>query len=138
MADKMVAVVIDDEKDLTTYLSAILEEHGWSVRTANDAETGESLVRNSPPDLILLDLVMPGRTGIQLFARLRGDQSTKSIPLIMVTGIKEQLNADWRDTVTRLKARVPDGFIEKPIEPARLMKLVDDVMAHRERGLQLG
>jgi len=138
MADRMLAVVIDDEKDVTTYLTAILEEHGWSVRAANDAEEGERLIRESPPSLILLDLVMPGRTGIQLFARLRGDGSTKSIPLIMVTGIKEQLNVDWRDTVTRLKARVPDGYIEKPIEPERLMKLVDDVMAHRERGLQLG
>ena len=138
MADKMTAVVVDDEKDLTTYLSAILQEHGWSVRVANDAETGESLIRHSPPDLILLDLVMPGRTGIQLFARLRGDESTRSIPLIMVTGIKEQFNIDWRETVTKLKARVPDGFIEKPVQPERLMKLVNDVMTHRERGLQLG
>ena len=50
------AVVIDDEEDLTTYLSAILEENGFSVRTANNAEDGERLIREDTPDLICLDL----------------------------------------------------------------------------------
>ena len=114
------ALVIDDEADIRNYISTILEEHGWTVRTAATAEEGERLVRESQPEVILLDLVMPGQSGIQLFARLRGEESTRKIPLVMVTGIKEQLNIDWKEIVTRLKARVPDGFIEKPIDPTRL------------------
>lgn len=131
------ALVIDDEADIRNYVSSILEEHGWTVRTAATAEEGERLVRESRPEVILLDLVMPGQSGIQLFARLRGDEGTRGIPLVMVTGIKEQLNIDWKEIVTRLKARVPDGFIEKPIDPTRLAQLVENVVSRPERGLQI-
>lgn len=131
------ALVIDDEADIRNYVSSILEEHGWTVRTAATAEEGERLVRESRPEVILLDLVMPGQSGIQLFARLRGDEGTRGIPLVMVTGIKDQLNIDWKEIVTRLKARVPDGFIEKPIDPTRLAQLVENVVSRSERGLQI-
>ena len=131
------ALVIDDEADIRNYISTILEEHGWTVRTAATAEEGERLVRESRPEVILLDLVMPGQSGIQLFARLRGNESTRKIPLVMVTGIKEQLNIDWKEIVTRLKARVPDGFIEKPIDPTRLAQLVENVVSRPEQGLQI-
>ena len=59
--DKRTAVVIDDEKDLTAFLASILEEHGFAVRTANEAVTGEEMIREEPPDIVLIDLMMPGR-----------------------------------------------------------------------------
>ena len=65
------AVVIDDEPDLTAYIESILVEHGFEVRTANDATSGEKLIREDPPDLICLDLMMPGRSGTHLFVRLK-------------------------------------------------------------------
>ena len=124
------AVVIDDEEDLTTYFSAILEENGFSVQTANNAEDGERLIREDPPDLICLDLLMPGKTGINLFIRLRRrEEPLKDIPLVIITGIKEQINVDWKDIVSRSRARVPDGFIEKPVTPQRLMRVVNDVLS---------
>jgi len=132
--DKKV-VVIDDEEDLTTYFSTILEEHGFSVRTANNAERGENLIREDPPDLICLDLLMPGKTGINLFIRLRKkDESLRDIPLIIISGIKEQINVDWKDVVSRSKVRVPDGFIEKPVTPQRLMRVVGNVLSGDHKG----
>lgn len=127
--DKRTAVVIDDEKDLTAFLASILEENGFSVRTANEAVTGEEMIREEPPDIILIDLMMPGRTGIQLFTRLRGDEATRDIPLVMVTGIKDQLNIDWGEIVDRFKSRKPDGFVEKPIDPERLMRVIEGVLS---------
>ncbi len=123
------AVVIDDEVDLTTFLSSILEENDFSVRVANDAVSGEQLILESPPDIILIDLMMPGRTGIQLFTKLRANDATKNIPMVMVTGIKDQLGIDWGDIVDRYRTRKPDGFVEKPIDPDKLMKVVNGVLS---------
>ena len=138
MADTKTAVVIDDEEDICKYISSILQEHGFSTRTANEAETGEELIRDDPPDLICLDLMMPGRTGIQLFVRLKGDKTVKHIPLIMITGIKEQLNIDWAKIAGGLRTRKPDGFIEKPVDPVRLMRVVEDVLERKKEGVQFG
>ena len=121
-------LVIDDEPDISSYIASILEGSQYSVETANSAMEGESIIRDRRPDLILLDLMMPGRTGIQFFVRLKGNEETKDIPLIMVTGIKDKLNIDWQEIVSKLKARVPDGFVEKPIEPVHLMNVVEDVL----------
>jgi len=123
------AVVIDDEVDITNYLSSILETNGFEVRATNDAKSGEVLIRESLPDIVLIDLMMPGRSGVQLFAKLRGDEATKNIPMVMVTGIGSQTGMDWNKTVDQLKARRPEGFVEKPIDPERLMKVVDAVLA---------
>ena len=125
------AVVIDDEPDLAEYIQSILEDHGFSVRTANEAKSGEDLIREDPPDLVCLDLMMPGRSGVHLFSRLRGDESTNGIPVIMITGIKEKLNIDWTEIQGRLKARKPDGVVEKPIDPVRLMRVVDQVLGRQ-------
>jgi len=138
MTEPRQVVVIDDEADLCRYIASILEDHGFDARTAQDAVTGEELIRESPPDLICIDLMMPGRSGIQLFARLKGDEATRDIPLIMITGIKEKLNVDWADIAKGLRTRVPEGFIEKPIDPVRLMRVVEDVLASEKEGIQFG
>ncbi len=129
------ALVVDDEVDLTVYLSSILQENGFDVRCANDARSAEDLIEDDPPDLVLLDLMMPGRTGIQLFTRLRGKKETAGIPIVMVTGIKDQTGIDWGAIVDRFKVRRPDGFVEKPIDPDCLMRVIGDVLhgpANRE------
>ncbi|MEW6615526.1 MAG: response regulator [Thermodesulfobacteriota bacterium] len=123
-------VVIDDEEDLTTYFSTILEENGFSVKTANNAVDGEKLIREDPPDLICLDLLMPGKTGVNLFLWLRRpEEPLRDVPLIIITGIKEQINVDWKDIISKSKVRVPDGFIEKPVTPQRLMRVVNNVLS---------
>jgi two-component system, OmpR family, phosphate regulon response regulator PhoB len=132
------AVVIDDEPDLCSFISSILEDNGFECQSANDAASGEDLVLEDPPDLICIDLMMPGRSGIQLMSRLKGKDETKEIPLIMITGIKEQMNIDWGDIAKGLHSRKPDGFIEKPIDPARLMRVVEDVLVHGKEGVQFG
>jgi two-component system phosphate regulon response regulator PhoB len=128
------AVVIDDEVDLTTYISSILEENEIEVRTANDATAGEALIREQVPDIVLIDLMMPGRSGVQLFSRLRRDQTTGQVPVVMVTGIREKMGIDWGEYADDLKARKPEGFVEKPIEPAGLMQVVNGVLAGEAKG----
>lgn len=123
------AVVIDDEPDLTTFISTILETDGFQVRTANDASAGEELILQQPPDVILMDLMMPGRSGVHLFARLSKNETTKDIPMVMVTGIKDQMGVDWGEVAGQFSVRQPDGYVEKPIDPDRLMSVVRGVLS---------
>lgn len=138
MTDKKRVLVIDDEPDTCKYITSILVEHGFEADTANDAVTGEKLIHENAPDLICLDLMMPGRTGISLFMRLKKDEATSDIPLIMITGIKEKLNIDWGEIAGGYTKRKPDGFIEKPIDPVRLMRVIEDVLEHKKGGVQFG
>ena len=138
MGAKRRAVIIDDEPDLARYISSILADHDFDTKTANDARSGEDLVRETQPDLICIDLMMPGRSGVQLFSRLKGNEATRDIPLIMITGIKEKMGIDWANVAGGLSARRPDGFIEKPVDPVRLMRVVEDVLVHRKEGVQFG
>lgn len=129
------AVVIDDEPDLTAFISSILETNGFEVRTATDATSGEGLILEKAPDVILIDLMMPGRSGVQLFARLSKNEATKDIPLVMVTGIKDQMGVDWGEVAGQFKVRQPDGYVEKPIDPDRLMSVVRGVLSgERNKG----
>lgn len=138
MGEKKRAVVIDDESDICDYIASVLTEHGFETQTANEARGGEDLIREAMPDLVCLDLMMPGRTGIQLFARLKGDDDTKDLPVIMITGIRDKLNIDWGEIAGGLRKRKPDGFVEKPIDPVRLMRVVEDVLEHQKEGVQYG
>lgn len=132
------AVIIDDEPDIRRYIASILEDNGFETKTAEDARAGEDLLLEEPPDLICVDLMMPGRSGIQLFVRLKKNDDLADIPLIMITGIKQEMNIDWADIAKGLRTKRPDGFIEKPIDPVRLMRVVEDVMAGKTEGVQFG
>mgnify|MGYP002642161160 CR=1 FL=1 len=132
------AVIIDDEPDIRRYIASILEDNGFETKTAEDAREGEDLILESPPDLICVDLMMPGRSGIQLFVRLKKNAAVAEIPLIMITGIKQEMNIDWADIAKGLRTKRPDGFIEKPIDPVRLTRVVEEVMAGKKEGVQFG
>jgi len=138
MADTKRAIVIDDEPDVCRYISSVLMEHGFETQEAHEASSGEDLIREDPPDLICLDIMMPGRSGVQLMARLKGGDATRHIPLIMITGIKEKMNIDWGQIAKTQQVRKPEGFLEKPIDPVRLMRVVEDVLEHPREAVQFG
>ncbi len=131
MEKNRTAVVIDDELDVCRYIESILQDHGFDTRTALEARTGEDLILHSPPDLICIDIMMPGRSGVQLLSRLKKNDTTRDIPLIMITGIKEKMNIDWTEIARGLKVRRPDAVVEKPIDPVRLMRAVESSMCGR-------
>ena len=138
------AVIIDDEPDIRRYISSILEDNGFDTKTAEDARAGEDLVLESPPDLICVDLMMPGRSGIQLFVRLKKNKTTAQIPLIMITGIKEQMNIDWADiakglmSIPAINARHTNTAILVLILPSSFQIVaVPSILVQRAKG-QIG
>ncbi|HSO22196.1 MAG TPA: response regulator [Chondromyces sp.] len=116
------AVIIDDEPDITTYLSTFLSDNGWDVRSANDPNQGIALAQEAPPDVVLLDVMMPERGGLSTLIALRKDERTAKVPVVLVTGIQDTLKADFGDFLDRFKKYHPDAYVQKPIDEAKLLE----------------
>ena len=123
------ALIIDDEPDVATYLATVLADNGWNAEIANGAEEGLALARQSPPDLVLLDVMMPERGGMSTLVAFRKEEALASTRVILVTGIQESLNRDFEEYLHRFKSYRADAYLEKPVDPERLMEAVDEVMA---------
>jgi len=121
------ALVIDDEPDVTTYHGTLLQDHGWTVRTANSGDAGLELARQEPPDVVLLDVMMPDRGGLSTLIAFRKDPQLKEVPVVLVSGIQETLTADFQAFLDRFKNYNPDGFIEKPADVDKLLALLDEL-----------
>jgi two-component system, OmpR family, alkaline phosphatase synthesis response regulator PhoP len=122
------ALVIDDEPDITTYIGMVLSDNGWTVRTANSAADGLEFARQQAPDVILLDVMMPEKGGLSTLVALRKDPNLKSVPVVLVTGIQDTLTQDFEAYLGRIKNYHPDAYMEKPVEPERLLALLDQVV----------
>ncbi|MCP4659814.1 MAG: response regulator [bacterium] len=129
------ALIIDDERDVATYLGAILTDNGWSVRVAANGNQGLEQAREQPPELILLDLMMPERGGLSTLVALRKDPRLASVPVIVVTAIDQAVHNTYGKPeksdsyLARFKNYDADAFLEKPIKPERLLEVVHEVTA---------
>ena len=88
MADKV--LVVDDEQEIRDLLSAVLSREGYEVLVASNGEEALELAQKENPRLILLDIVMPGLTGIEVCKRLKAEEKTRWIPVIMATSDRDR------------------------------------------------
>jgi CheY-like chemotaxis protein len=121
------AVIIDDEPDTTTYLSALLSDYGWRVRSANRADEGLALLAAERPDVLLLDLVMPDRGGLSVLVAVRKDPALAGVPIVVVSGVQQSLTADYHAFLSRFKHYHPDAYLDKPIDPKQLLGTLDSL-----------
>jgi CheY-like chemotaxis protein len=110
-------LVVDDEPDALSYISTVLEDHGAETLQAGDGDTALELARNGAPDLITLDLSMPGKSGIDVFIELRKDARTKHIPVCIITGHPELRKLIYE----RPASPPPEGFMNKPVDERTLV-----------------
>jgi CheY-like chemotaxis protein len=105
---------VDDDHDQRLLLSFLLERQGLDVRTASDGEEGVTVALEWLPDLILMDLMMPGVDGFDATERLRADERTAQIPILALTAYGEE------KMQAKAEAVGMDGFVLKTILPADL------------------
>ena len=121
MAGKRI-LVIDDDRTVLTYLNAVLGREGYSVSTALDALQGPMVARKSKPDLVVLDLAMPGGGGPAVLERLRRMPGTMQIPVVVYSGIPKE----------RVEKLVPIGpdllYVQKPGAPDELLNAVRSLL----------
>jgi twitching motility two-component system response regulator PilH len=108
-------LVVDDSPTDRQYLSTMLAKNGFKVTTADSAEDALAKVKQLPPDLVLMDVVMPGQNGFQATRMLAKDESTKHIPVILCTSKGQETDKVWG---MRQGAR---DYIVKPVVEADLL-----------------
>jgi len=103
-------LVTDDEPDFITFISTILEDNGAIVFKAYDGEEAIEIAKREKPDLITLDISMPGKSGVEVFDQIRKDSELKSIPVCIITGKPE-----LRKLIYERPDNPPEGYVDKPI-----------------------
>jgi DNA-binding response OmpR family regulator len=116
-------LVVDDEEDIVEYLSAVLEDNGFRAIGASNADAALEAAEREPPDLILLDIMMPGHSGLSLYKELRRREATAKVPVLIISGYSKE--EDFQKTaLQQLSAEqlpMPDGYLEKPISVPNLL-----------------
>ena len=107
-------LVVDDSKTELMFLTEILHQQGYQVRTAENAEQALARLEEEKPDLILMDVVMPGQNGFQLTRSLARNTKFADVPIIMCTSKKQETDRVWG-----LRQGASD-YITKPVNPQEL------------------
>jgi CheY-like chemotaxis protein len=126
MSDRKKIIVIDDDPDIITYLTTLLDDNGYDSVTAVNGVDGLAKTKAERPDLILLDITMPEKSGVRYYRDVREDPDLKSIPVVMVTGVMKQFE---KFISTRRQVPPPDGYISKPIDEKKLLDTIAKLLA---------
>ena len=111
-------LLIEDEPNIIEAISYILTKDGWTVHTHSDGETAMSKVMQHVPDLIILDVMLPGKSGYDILRELRAQAETKNVPVMMLTARGQSKD---REMATSLGAT---QFMTKPFSNAEVLKSV--------------
>ncbi len=114
---------VEDEPEMIDLIRLILGRRGFEVKGAAGGMEGLNMIRQQPPDLILLDLMMPDMDGWEVYQQIKADEKTKNIPVIVVTAKAQSI-----DKVLGLHIAKVDDYLTKPFSPQDLMNSVDKVL----------
>jgi len=124
-------LVIDDEADTVIYMETLLQDNGYETVSARDGQEGMDKVRSENPDLVVLDVSMPEKSGMRFYKEVKSDPKLETIPVVFVTGVtgyaqdKDGLRKfiDSRGSIPS-----PEGFFSKPIEREEFLKKIDEIL----------
>jgi two-component system, OmpR family, phosphate regulon response regulator PhoB len=119
-------LIVEDERDIADLIGFNLQRAGYGVLMAHDGIAGTNVARRERPDLIILDLMLPGRDGYGVFRELRRDPRTIHIPVIMLTA-----RAQTEDRIQGLEAGA-DDYLTKPFSPKELLLRVQAILKRSE------
>jgi CheY-like chemotaxis protein len=129
--DKKKVLVVDDELDMRIFISTVFETSSYEAIAARDGKDGLAKAREHLPDLIILDIMMPGEGGVLMYRHLKSDETLKSIPVIMLSGVGKQtffhylkmMNIQPDDAIPK-----PEAYVEKPPNPEELLEIAASLL----------
>jgi CheY-like chemotaxis protein len=115
-------LVVDDDPEIVTLLSTRLGKRGYKISTASDGTQALAIVKRDKPDLVLLDVMMPGKSGWEVARMLKQDPVTQDVKIVMVTAIGEKTN--------EITAPIygADAHIDKPFEFDKLERVIHQLL----------
>jgi len=148
MAETHYILIVDDSEENLIYYSEVLDEHGYKFWLARDGKQAMETMRANSPDLVLLDIMMPRKSGVVVYRQMKRDPQLEKVPIIIITGAstvtgvdmtsgEEQPKDTYDDDLLRrygfrlhemLKEIKPDGYLDKPIEPDGLIAKIKECL----------
>jgi len=121
-------LVVDDDEEIRTFLTTLFSDEGALVFEAADGVEALEVATQKRPDLITLDLSMPGKDGIDTFCDLRNQPATEEIPVCIITG-----HPEFRKVLYDRPVTPPEGFIDKPCQPDHVVDTARRILGLRKR-----
>ncbi len=118
-------LIVDDEEDVLDLLQLVFETSGFAVKRASTGKSAVTLAYEQPPDVVLLDVMMPEMDGWQVLRTLKADERTRGVPVVMLSA-----RAERRDKMIGLQEGA-EGYIAKPFSPSEVVR---EVQSFLERG----
>jgi DNA-binding response OmpR family regulator len=122
-------VCIEDEPEMIDLVRLILSRKGFQVVGAMGGREGLEVIAREKPDLVLLDLMMPDMDGWEVYQKMKANEATKNIPVIVVTAKAQSI-----DKVLGLHIAKVDDYVTKPFGPQELLESVEKVLSRRAQG----
>jgi len=128
-------MIIEDETDIRDYLMAALEDNGYKTCSIEEHEPVSEAMAIHKPDMVIMDIMMPKRSGISIYKELRRSPEFSRIPVALITGVTLEIEftgSGFRLFVDDPSMEPPDGIIEKPIDLLALLKLIEKLLTDKK------
>ena len=126
-------LIADDDEDIRESVQAILESRQYEVVTAADRIEGMDKIKTEKPDLVILDVMMSTwQDGFEMARELKNDPQFKEMPILMMTGVKEQTGMDFKSTAGDPTWCPVEGFLDKPVTPDILITEIERLLSKKE------
>ncbi len=117
--------VLEDDPDIVDYLSSFLEDEGFQVASANRCSAALVALEDFQPDVVLIDALLPGKSGLEFLVTVRRSERWAKLPLVVVTGNDQLLQDDCQSYLGAHEGvRGPDGVLGKPVDRETLLKVI--------------
>jgi len=128
-------LVVEDDPDIVDYYSFFLEDEGYEVRSASRCSSAREMIADFRPEVVLIDALLPGKSGLELLVALRRDSQWKDLPMVVVTGNDDLLNDDCQSYLGAHEGvRGPDVVLGKPVDRDSLLKVLDTLLNEDDSG----
>ena len=122
-------LIVEDDPDIVDYLSSFLEDEGYKVASAQRCSTALGTMDDFGPDVVLIDALLPGKSGLEFLVTLRRDPKWSELPLVVVTGNDQLLEDDCQSYLGAHEGvRGPDGVLGKPVDRSTLLAVLHKLL----------